>query len=503
MLQSIRDKTQGWIAKGILGIICITFALWGIHNYFAGVNTSQAAAKVNGATISRQQLSSTLQQIQANQSHTLGNDTKANALLAASQQQQALNQLILQQLLVQQLTNLKLATPDATLQELLEQMPMFQDNGHFSITRYQQVLQTQGLSSAAFVASLKQQIEMTQLQNSIVYSNFALSQDVSTFIQLMNETRKVGYILIPATHFKDEPVSDAVIQAYYDSHQSDFMQPAKVQLAYIELSLANVTDALIKQGLSASQAKAQAQAKYADFSDKLTNLSYEQPTSLDPVAKALDLPIQTTGFFSQHALGSGITMNPKVRAAAFSADVMQQGYNSQVIGLDDGSQVVIRVLNKQAAQVAPLSDVKAQITTILQNQAKQTAANQLANDMLKALSEGQDGQSVAAKYQLDWQMKTAVSRHEPDTNAQVLQQVFNLPSPTSPKGSMTILTLPNGETAVVVVYQVTPGNPALVSQADKDALSRQIAKSLGQVDFALYVQGLRDKANIRVYTANA
>jgi len=51
MLQDIRDNMQGVIAKIIIGLIVITFALFGIDSIFGGV-TEQPALEINGDEIS-------------------------------------------------------------------------------------------------------------------------------------------------------------------------------------------------------------------------------------------------------------------------------------------------------------------------------------------------------------------------------------------------------------------------------------------------------------------
>ncbi len=51
MLQAIRDKVTGWIAYGIIFLISIPFALWGVNSYFGGGAVAPAAT-VNGEEIS-------------------------------------------------------------------------------------------------------------------------------------------------------------------------------------------------------------------------------------------------------------------------------------------------------------------------------------------------------------------------------------------------------------------------------------------------------------------
>jgi peptidyl-prolyl cis-trans isomerase D len=56
MLQSIRDRTHGWVAGIIISLVILSFALWGIHSYLEGAGASDVVAKVNGAEISKRQL---------------------------------------------------------------------------------------------------------------------------------------------------------------------------------------------------------------------------------------------------------------------------------------------------------------------------------------------------------------------------------------------------------------------------------------------------------------
>jgi len=50
MLESMRKHTQGWIAKVILGAIILSFALWGVGDYFTG-NQVETIAEIDGDAI--------------------------------------------------------------------------------------------------------------------------------------------------------------------------------------------------------------------------------------------------------------------------------------------------------------------------------------------------------------------------------------------------------------------------------------------------------------------
>jgi peptidyl-prolyl cis-trans isomerase D len=53
MLQSIREKSQGWFAWTIVLAICIPFAFWGAKSYLYGNEAQNTVAKVNGVAISK------------------------------------------------------------------------------------------------------------------------------------------------------------------------------------------------------------------------------------------------------------------------------------------------------------------------------------------------------------------------------------------------------------------------------------------------------------------
>nr|WP_241480482.1 SurA N-terminal domain-containing protein [Legionella norrlandica] len=92
-----------------------------------------------------------------------------------------------------------------------------------------------------------------------------------------------------------------------------------------------------------------AQAKYAQALEQLTDLSYQTPDSLNPVADSLNLKIQQTEPFSRKGGRQSITKNKQVIHAAFSNDVLELGNNSEPIQLDNDSIIVLRV-NKHIPQ---------------------------------------------------------------------------------------------------------------------------------------------------------
>ena len=74
MLQTIRDRSQGWLAGAIIGIVCVAFAFWGVHCYFMGGTGTPAevVAKVGGKPIHQSELNATYQRLRQQQQMQLG-----------------------------------------------------------------------------------------------------------------------------------------------------------------------------------------------------------------------------------------------------------------------------------------------------------------------------------------------------------------------------------------------------------------------------------------------
>jgi len=63
MLDAIRKHTQGWLAKAILAIITIPFALFGIDSYLNQAGSNVAVATVAGEKISVQEFSNSIENV--------------------------------------------------------------------------------------------------------------------------------------------------------------------------------------------------------------------------------------------------------------------------------------------------------------------------------------------------------------------------------------------------------------------------------------------------------
>src|SRR5258708_1625213 len=139
MLQSIRDRTQGWIAGVIISLVIISFALWGIHSYLAGSADPSVIAKVNGVVISKTQLAAAFERLRNQTEENLGASGSLSSQVETDIKLRALQSLVNVQVLKQGSIKEKYRISSRQVDNFLESMPDFQVNGQFSLNRFQQL----------------------------------------------------------------------------------------------------------------------------------------------------------------------------------------------------------------------------------------------------------------------------------------------------------------------------------------------------------------------------
>ena len=235
MLTKIREKAQGAFAWGILILICVPFALWGINNYL-DTGKEAAVASVGDKDFYQRDVNKAYEQYSQN-FQGLGIDEQAIKA-------QALQKLIKDEVLLQYVHAEGLVVTDDEARDFIKGLPYFQVDGKFSDKQFKSLLSSQRISSAEFVSRIKNALIMEQFQHSIVDSSFATQYDVESFFKIQNQLRDVDYVTVPVQPLKEQPTAEE-ISAYYQLHQDLYSTPEKVSVEYVALSLEEIAKKVV------------------------------------------------------------------------------------------------------------------------------------------------------------------------------------------------------------------------------------------------------------------
>ena len=383
MLQAMRDRVMGVLGWIIIGLIIITFALFGLGSYLQD-HSRVSAAKVNGVEITPRELQLAYQNQRANMEQMLGDAYNPALIDEGKLKQQALENLIRRELILQAAKADGMVVSDHLLAARIHAISAFQENGQFDQERYQRLLIQQGRTPAGFEQETRRLLTVEQLINGASNTAFVTDAEVNRAYSLQKQKRSFDYVIVAAEPFKAamEP-SDAEIKAYYEQHRDRFVTPQRVRLSYVRLNAdamsegIEVSDAAVKELYEQKKAslttKQQRRASHILFQlpddpdeDAVTKTRAEaekvlqqirdgadfgtlaKQYSADPGSAAKDGDL---GYFPAGA------MVPAFDKAVFA---MQVGDVSDLVRTQFGFHI-IKLTDIKASAIPPLEDVRAEL----------------------------------------------------------------------------------------------------------------------------------------------
>lgn len=520
MLQSIRDRTQGWFAGTIISLLILSFALWGIHSYFIGGANSDVIAKVNGVEISKNQLALQYQRLR----HQLQMQSNSNSLPANVEdnlRQHALQALVNLQILKQASLAQNYRVSSDQIDNFLQNMPEFQVNGKFSIMRFEQALSATFFSVQDFMDLLRTTLLIDQPRLGIVFTSFALPNEIKDTMGLIGQERKIQYAIISTQNLSNKgiAVTSNDINAYYTQHKDEFKTNEQVSVDYLMLSTKelaaemNPTEEQLKtfyndnknstaatydkDKVKAAYLRQKSEEKFADAREKLASLTYEHPDTLQTAAKELGLQIHTSGLFTKEQGGKDISSDSNVRNVAFSNDILNLQNNSDVIQLSPDSVVVIRLKSHIPAKILSLETVQKQIEDKLKAAAIEEKLAQLASELQAKLQSGSLTQAeISNQYHIQWIDAGFISRHAKNIDASILNNAFEMPIPAKENKMVYGTAKMTNGFAIIGLSAVKESNTTTVSKAQYQAFADQIQNSEGVLEYNLYKDSLIRQSKI-------
>lgn len=236
MLQSIREKVEGWIATLILGLITVPFALWGINSYFEG-DSKIHVAEVDGIKIGIDTYRGALDQQRRSAQQQLGKNFNPS-LVDTPEFKTRVAELLVREILVGKAARDEgYQVGDNQLVQLIREDPSFQRDGKFNTEMYQALLRRSGMAPRAFEARLRDDLVKRQFASGFTETALVTDGDLAAIVSLLEQKRVVGYATLTPDKFAAKAeIAPAAIEAQYTAHPEQYTRPERVRIEYLVLS---------------------------------------------------------------------------------------------------------------------------------------------------------------------------------------------------------------------------------------------------------------------------
>lgn len=504
MFDAVRDNKK--IVQIFLALIMLPFAFFGVDSYVNDKGAGSDVAAVGDGKITQQQFSQAWRE-QIDQLRTsLGAQFDPAAFDTPAARRAMLDQLINQRLLLEEARRLRLGTGDDQLRDVIARVPALQDNGKFSLQKYEELIRAQGMSQAGFEAKLRQDLTVQQIAVSVSDTAITSRAAAGAFVNALAEQRQVAESrVLPDAYLAQVKVEDAEIQKHYEANQKDFQEPEQARVAYVVLSLealkaqTAVTPEEVSKWFEGhrdryqvaeerrashilialdSGAAADVKEKARAKAEELLKQVKANPASFGELAKKNSQDPGSAekngdlGFFARGAM---------VKSFEDAVFGLKEGDVSDVVASDFGFHI-IKLTGIKAGKQKTLDEVRAEIEAELRQQAGQKKYAEAAEAFSNLAYEQSDSlQPLADKFKLQitetgWLPKgvPVVQKGSPLANPKLLTAVFGEDAVKNKRNTAAIEIAQN----TIATARVIEHKPAALRPLDKvrDDISKLLAR---------------------------
>ncbi|MHB1186668.1 SurA N-terminal domain-containing protein [Thiobacillus sp.] len=420
MLEAIRKHAKGWLAKVILALIAVTFALFGLDSYMSGDRSGGVVAEVGDVGISSEELTREIQGQSDRMREALGPAYDPAVIESADFRKRVLDSLIERKALLQEAQKLKFLAPDAYIASVLGQIPSFQQDGVFSQQRYEAVLRQNGRTPAQFENELRQAFMLETITSSISLATFPSKTSLTQIARLVAQQREISWADLPASAVAAEiKLPPADVERYYADNKAEFTDPEQIRAEYLVLDIAavaagiEVSDQAVAEYYAANAAQfGKPELRSASHILIVADKNADAATRAQAKAKATGL-LQTLqkspGRFAE--LARTESQDPGSAAqngslGSFGRGMMVKPFEDAVFSMkpneirgpveSDFGYHIIRLDGIESAQPAPLAEVRTAVMDELRKQQAQKVFAGLADNFSNLVYENADSLQPAA-----------------------------------------------------------------------------------------------------------
>jgi peptidyl-prolyl cis-trans isomerase D len=238
MLRGIRKASSNWLGKAIMsvvmGVLILSFAVWGIADIFKGFGQS-TLAKIGRTEISteqfRQLYTEKLQQL----GRQFGRPLTMDQARAFGLDRQVLQQTIAEAALDEEARRMGLGMSDAETMRMIYADPNFKGvSGAFDPQRFQATIRQFGFTEQRYIADQRKVSLRRQIAGTVSAGLEPPKLLIEALSRFQNEQRSVEYVKLDTAQAGTiDPPSPETLATYFDDHKTQFRAPEYRKLSFV------------------------------------------------------------------------------------------------------------------------------------------------------------------------------------------------------------------------------------------------------------------------------
>jgi len=406
MLQILRNKAQSLVIQVIVVIIALVFIFWGVGANL--MNNREAALVVNDEEISFEDFQVAYDRAITNLGNQFGGTVPQGLLESLGIKDQVINQLIQQALLRQGAKKMGLLISREEIQDTIKNMVQFEEDGAFSLEKYQSLLALNNYSPSKFEETVK--LDMLVQRTSLDISKFAATAndfEIEELHMMEKSAVAVKYVKIsPNDYLESITPIDEDLEKWYTTVQDNYKTDPEIKLQYLDFSYDTVGEKLTIDEATIEQYYEDNTANYTTPEQRsarhiLFKADDNSPADVhtkqeEKAQEILELAKSGSDFADlAKQYSEGPTKDRGGDLGSFSKGQMVKPFDDAVFSLKSGeiSEVVktsfgyhiIKLEIIVPATTKPLEEVKVSIMKKLQGEQAKPLAFQVANESYEAI----------------------------------------------------------------------------------------------------------------------
>ena len=418
-LDTLRKGTARFFGLILVGLLVVSFAVWGIADIFTGYG-QQTLIRVGNTEISGPDYLRAQQEVLRSMSAQAGRSLSLQEARALGLDSRVMERLIGGAAVDNHAKDLHLGITERALLEDMMRDPAFKDAlGNFSPAAFQQALYSIGMNEHSYLMSLRERNLRRQILTTVgkvVNSPAILADALNTF---NGETRTLRYVLVPSSVVGTIPdPSEEDLKRYYENHQSKYTQPE-----YRKVGVLAVTPESVKAEVNITEADLK--AAYEASKDQLgkpERRKVQQITFPDlAAANAAHQKLQSGTDFVALAKEQGLSeadidLGTVSRTELADSAIADAAFELEANQVSDpvtgklGSVVLLRVTLIEPGSMPTFEEAKADLETKLLKERASGAIFDLHDKIEDELASGTTLSETAGKFKLDYQLFEQVDR---------------------------------------------------------------------------------------------